>query len=973
MFFRKLIIVTVCLIIPALSHAQDNIRYWTTNWNFEEIDVAKLNDRLDKIGLSLPIAMTGEVSVKLKVSVPLNALTDSTKYRIEGTAKSQQLTLEQLVLDQFQADIRLRDGVMIVDEIQAVMKTAENQNSTLANSDSGGSLKGAARIEISPLGKISAELNANSVPIKPLHDLILAFSNNDQLPISGTATGMIKWNAPVDEIRDLSQWQATANLWIDQLVRGEHVPLDVVTSEMTISKGVLRADNLKVTSAQAKELLAFVRGEVELAGRNRFALAIRADDLPLGAIAGIAGIPETQFASGMMDLDATASGELSAMQWKVKGRVASPNLNVVGFDLGLVEHSIEFDQRHFLVQPITRTERAADSLAIDRISAEYELKESQIVLSDIAANVFGGTVSGEAAIDRNGAHPSHVDLQWSGLNPTFNANLFSLANVEITAKSSGKVDWKIPAGQWDQPANQSGTATVGLSSIQVGSSNVGAINVQLNNQSGDFQLSASGTLFGGEVTITTTRSVSGAASWQDILTPPDGLDPGDLDLSADGVQIEALVNAIPKRVHSIDPWRQLRGRVNVRSRLRGSRAGGFESEFSAQLSSLSIGDIVLTRELQLKGSTKDGMLTLADALGSYAGGRLSARGRWRLDGGDGLMDVQVAAIDARKSLFLISETVANQVEGKLSAQLHLVGSEDSIRIRGAVQASDAVVAGFPLGDTHSGVIGSYSLGHGAWSAEFPAVVGTVAGGRFTGDAHLRSSYRASRFALQSKWSFNRVDFAELMLQAGGSQSSIASGQAKGELVLEGDSIAGISDLRGSFKTELDGTESYAIPGLKEAQRFLGAIPLAGIRVEEGRMNGTIAGGRARIEEFVIRSPQLRLWAEGSVLLSNQRMDLEAVVSTGNFRSNQLVDAYLQTVAISYVEPIAILIRVNRLLSNRTIYVDVNGTLSDPTLRLKPLATLRDEVARYVLSELLGINCSLLGGAGASSNPLDQDR
>src|SRR5690606_18578445 len=114
------------------------------------------------------------------------------------------------------------------------------------------------------------------------------------------------------------------------------------------------------------------------------------------------------------------------------------------------------------------------------------------------------------------------------------------------------------------------------------------------------------------------------------------------------------------------------------------------------------------------------------------------------------------------------------------------------------------------------------------------------------------------------WSFERVNVAKLISDGGGGSSSYAIGQVQGSLTLGGEGIASYSDLRGEFKTELAGSQAAAIPGLREAQRFLGAIPLAGIRIEEGRLEGAIAGGRARIDEFVLSSPQLKMWADGFV-------------------------------------------------------------------------------------------------------------
>jgi hypothetical protein len=50
--------------------------------------------------------------------------------------------------------------------------------------------------------------------------------------------------------------------------------------------------------------------------------------------------------------------------------------------------------------------------------------------------------------------------------------------------------------------------------------------------------------------------------------------------------------------------------------------------------------------------------------------------------------------------------------------------------------------------------------------------------------------------------------------------------------------------------------------------------------------------------------------------------------------------------------VATLIEINQIVSNRTIHLRYSGLLSDPRVRLKPLAILREEAARFLLRELL---------------------
>ncbi|TWU27091.1 AsmA family protein [Novipirellula galeiformis] len=952
---------------------QGNTRYWTTNWNFDSIDVKQLNRRLAQMGVGIPIEMEGIVSVNFKVSVPLNAITDGRKYRFEGLVRSSRLQLERVGLEDFQSHLRVADGVMTIDQIQAKLSegTASGVPNRVAerkrNASRVGTVSGSATLQLSPIGDIDASLMTESVAIEPLHQLLLTIQNrDDREPLDGVVSGELQFRAPLKEIRDIRLWNAKTNLRIAGLSRGDALPLDVDPASISIADGVLRADDLQVRSTEAPELSARVRGRVELIKQQRFALAIRADNLPLEVLTRIAGASPSRFGEGQVDVDATASGELASRKWDLKGRVASPKLRVAGVDLGLIEHAFEFDEQHLRLAPLrSLAGQNRSDLILQEVSANYQLSAQQWLLSNVDARLFGGEITGDASLALDKRERSKLNLKWRGLTPTVNAQLFSLADVVISASSSGEIAWTIPAGDWSRLDDQSGKLDVRLESIKVGEATVGELHLAIAKNADELQLKADGNLFGGEVTVVTRSDVISGMTWRDLWQRP-----AQIDLSLDALRLDRLIASVPRQVLVSPRYRQLRGQVSADIEWTGTphakaSDSPWESEMTVQLEHLSMGSVLLTRRLDASVRTQGSSVTIDNVSGNYARGRVTARGQWNLVENDGHLDVQVDSVDATDSIHLVSESVAKRVQGKLSGQFHLTGGR-SIRARGAVQASDAFVAGVPVGNANCGLLASYSLRSGQWDASFSSIKGNVARGQLMGQAKIKSSYRPKRFDLASRWSFERVNFAKLISDAGGGNSSYAIGQVRGSLTLAGEGIASHSDLRGQFKTELAGSQAAAIPGLSEAQRFLGAIPLAGIRVESGRLEGTIAGGRARIDEFVLSSPQLKMWAEGFVQLDSNRMDIEAVISTGNFETSQLTALYLQAASFTALSPVSLLIRINQLLSNRTIYVDVGGTLADPKLKLRPLATLRDEVARYLIAEVLGLNCAAL----SSGNPFD---
>ncbi|TWU34206.1 translocation/assembly module TamB domain-containing protein [Novipirellula artificiosorum] len=966
--------VVLPLVTTPIAAAQANNRYWTTEWHFDQVDVQTMNLRLHRLGLGVPIEMQGKVSVDLTVSVPWTALTDAKSYRIEGMIRSDQLRLEKLVIDDFRSTLDLSNGVMSIENLRGRLVDGSSKRPITAK----GEVTGQANLQLSPLGSIEVSITTSEIPILPLHDLVLAASRTSsevqiaptqlastdaQKQLSGLATGSLHFRAPLNQLQNIAAWTTTANLEINGLSRGGSMPLNLSTGAISVDRGILTADRMQLTSPEVAELTATVRAQVELNEQQRFSAAIRSNDLPLGVLSNLFGFDQDRLAKGTLDIDARASGTLSRRQWDASGRVASPRLEVVGVSLGLLEHEFSFDHQHFRLQPATIPNTAeVPERVIESIEADYSLRDQQWSLSKLAACVFGGEVTGKATLALAALGTHQLDLQWSELSPVFNANLLSLAKVSITGISSGEIRWTVPAGQWDLPAKQDGMLEIAVSSIKIGGAEVGDLRMSVVNRDQKLQLSAEGDLFGGDVTVITTAAITEKTTWQDLMR-----NPINARVSANSIQLDQIVEVLPASVLPDSRYDRLKGRLtaeaNLTAPLQSVSSEQVEADLQLRLDNVALGPVQLTNGLEISARLRDQIVWIDRISGTYAGGRIEATGRWDWKSqagpvGNGRLELRVAAIDASQAMQLISKSLAESIDGTLSGNLRVTGGEQ-LRARGAVQTSDASFKGLMLGNVHSGVIASYTVPSGRWEVGLISIDGTLARGRVRGKATFDSAYRPGRFDMQTELGFDRVDFNELIAEAGGGVSTMAQGQIRGSLVLGGKSIAGLSDLRGSFETELDGSQAAAIPGLRDAQRFLGAIPLSGIRIDEGRLNGTVSGGRARIKEFALASPHLRVWADGFVQLASGRMEVDAVISTGNFEANQLADAYLQLVALDFVSPLALLIRINRLLSNRTIYVDARGPVSNPRLSLKPLATLRDEAVRYILRDLLGL--SLAGG------------
>ncbi len=938
-------------------------RYWTTNWSFQDVDVQNLLARLNSIGLEIPVDAEGDVSVAFTVSVPWTSLRDGKAYRFQGRIRSKRLRLEHLLLEDFDADVTYRDGVLNLADVQGRwtdnrqldpsvgLPVADSDNdSGQATAPTGGSFKGNASVEVLPRGDFQATLQADSLPIGPLHDLLLSVNKQaDARAVGGIVSGDLQFRAPVDQLREVTRWTVDADLQIDDFGYDGAVPLSADTGRIRIRDGIIHLDEVHVTSSAAPDIRIDLAAQLELIDRRRFQFRIRANDAPLETFSEIA-VPGGSLARGKLDLDAEGRGELGSGAsatpvWDISGRVGSPMLSVLGQPLGLLEHQFRFDQQQLEFVAIdTDTGAEREAMLLKQFSAQYRLEPDVLEMSDLSARLFGGTLRGDAVLARKPSGEHQFHLTWQDLQPVFRTGLWFPADVELTAITSGDVQWTVAADAMDRPASHRGVARLRVAELSIGEAKVGDVQMEVRAGGETIQLQGEGTLFGGGFRVETSSDVVGEDSWQTLLSRPPTL-----HVNAEAMDLGAVV-----RVLQPDARRRWDGKLSAKVDFLPDAAmpATFQPKLIVSASALTVDGQRLSRRFDAQLKLRGNEIAIERAHGTFAGGRFAADGRWSLGTGPGQVQVRISGIDASKALMFLSATAADRADGKVSGSFSVANGE-RLRIRGAITSRESYFFAVPTGDVNSGLVASVSRDLRRWEVRLPSIHGQLAGGRITGDAKLSSSsLRPGSMDLASHWKARKVDFGELLASVG-SSSRIAHGRLTGSLSLGGQGIRSVDDLAGRFDAGLNATQASAVPGLLGADRYLGIITLGGTQFDEGYIQGVIGGGAANINEFWLRADRVRVWADGMVRLVDVRMDLDVVISTGSFgigNANLLV--FMSQLAIQSVLPVATLLEISRLLSNRTIHLDIRGPLSDPRTRIKPVETIREEAARFLLRELL---------------------
>ncbi len=941
-------------------------RRWTTSWSFQDINVGKLQSRLESIGIEIPIDAVGEVSVTFDVGIPVTRLNDPRAYRLSGRLLSKRLRLDDLLLQDFAADVLYEDGVMSLDRVGGRWTDAAGESGA-------GNFDGAATLALKPRGDATVKLKLQSLVIGPLYDLITKVNQpggeisgrsnlvdarrngpqrNAPESVVGTVTGEIDWVAPLETLGDVAKWNANADLQIQDFRIDESLPLTIQTGPVVIRQGFVMADQVQVSSSENESLRLVVATQVELKDRKRFTFQVRGDDVPMDVLSTMAargtGAIGEKAVEGKVDIDLAGQGELALNTWKVNGRVGSPELRIFQQDLGLIEHQLEFDSTHLEITPI-HPERQSPRMLLRRIAANYQLSDESLDITEMDAEVFGGKITGDVGVPLGDAGNYDVGVTWTNIQPSINAAAIlpaglAASTVKIDAVTSGKVDWSFPVDRWDFPAEHRGTVTAEVTGLSIGKADVGNFTLAIDANPGSIDLAGEGKLFGGSFSVETTSPTDAAESWSAWIHK---FPIGDLRISS------ARLDQLAPALNPLET-RRFRGTVSANVSIKPTIQGDDDAHVIIQFQSrdFAIDGRSISRSMNANIHLDGQTILIRRASGSYAGGRIDASGSWNLAGGGQTFQVNFSGIDASRAALPFSEGVSSRIAGIVSGSVTVAGEND-YRIRGMLHARESGLFSFATGNIHTGIAGSLSGDLSRWRINMPSISGELAGGQVNGRVLMNSSTGlAGAFDLDSQWSAQRADFGQLISEAG-STTTLARGMITGALSLSGKRIRSVNDLSGRFAAEIGQTEASAVPGLLKADQFLGVLSLARTQFDRGEINGSIGRGAYNIEEFWLRSDRVRVFAEGRIGISDLRMDMDAVVSTGSFAGdNAKIMALAAQLAVEAFIPISAIVELNRLFSNRTIFLGVSGPSSDPQVRLKPVETLRQATARFLVREAM---------------------
>lgn len=443
MLFRLIPLLAVLLTVASASSAfaqpgenreAGQVRYFSRQWTFEDVDIGKLIARLERVGIDVPLAVDGQITATLSVGVPWNALRDARAWRASGRLTSPRLTVEAITVEAAALGLSYRDGVLSLSELEV----------RLPSDDEGppGRVAGAADMALVPRGDLEAELVVDRLPLAPIASLVEGLP-----PIAGRLTGKLSARAAVDQLRDVGAWTASGPIEVSGFTLREAASVDA-TAVVELTSGVVTARELQLQSGNLS-----VEGEGELSLAEKLAWS-----LDLEAIA-----PEVQELFTLLESYLDADDLARARELVVQGglRGSAELSGVVGQERFNVAGQVQLTEVRLNIPEALVELGMLPELTFPELAFRYLRTDNQWEFSEIVGRLAGGQIAGATSIPVD-AGTFTASLDWARVNL---AELLEPAAFRDSV-ASGEAAVEAPWAEIGDASKYKLQATVNLQDIQ---------------------------------------------------------------------------------------------------------------------------------------------------------------------------------------------------------------------------------------------------------------------------------------------------------------------------------------------------------------------------------------------------------------------------------------------------------------------------------------------------------------------------
>jgi uncharacterized protein involved in outer membrane biogenesis len=869
---------------PAQPKKDDEPTTLDATIRLRDIEVSELLDRL-KVNLGYKIS--GKVSVEASMAVPVGRVASAAAYQFGGKVSSPALTFEGLTVRDVSAKMTYQNGKFTLTDLSGKIDQPGKADAAP------GTFKGTASAAVNPPGDAGANLTFDRIPLGEVLRALPDFTAD----VRGTVSGKAGVKVPFEKRNEATAWSGSAYLTSGELVVEGRTAKDVHFAA-EVAKGVLA---LKDAGLSLEGIPVTGEGTLGLTGKYPFSATVRTTGTSITDLRKL--VPEVEIPApveGVLETESRVEGTASPFTFTATGQVTASKLTL------------------------------ARSTA-NHISMKWQVTTEKLTVSELKAEVFGGSVTGSADVPFDREKTGSFNVGFKDVDAGAASELVPDFPVRITGKVSGKVAGAIPAARPGE--SRVGNLDVDLTAPKLTVQGVPAERLvgkaAIKNKAVEYALE--GKALGGSFEI--KGRYPGQKKEKD--KGGGGRDRGSFRLT--GLDLSRIAPEV-----GFQTLAPLHGRVDA--------SFDFENDLSAgsgrvAVTGLRWGNQLIAREVTGMLILREGVLELAEVNGRVAGGELRARATVRLNEPTrNFFSVSLNGVDAKRLLAPVTDA-AGLIDGPLTVVVRgRLGRE--VRASGTLSLPRGTVAGAQVSDLR-----------------VPFEVSSAPGGygRLTvHEAAANAGSGRARADVTVDWGFEtRVDgliqFTDVPLRtvvpALEENALFGNGRITGRFTLAGKHMRSIDDLTGTLVARLNNTSVKEIPILRQVTPFLNPSGLVK-PFQAGDVRGTLAGGVFRVQRLTLANPAAQLFAEGTITTTG-RIDLDVVAHTGaigpEVRALQLFGLGLPLVG---PVPLTLIRDVSDFLSNRTIRLTITGTTSNPIVRVNVGALLTDEAVRFFLSRYI---------------------
>lgn len=789
-------------------------RFVEVNVKMDSVDLALL---VKGLGLKLPFAVGGLLSYQVQAFVPLDTSDDFKTYRVKGSAHVAQFRLANIELEELGGNMDYSDGVLRLQDVKARITGLPVPGKAAA----AGSFQGAARLQLVPIGELTADMKLDQIPLSRLAGLAGATGRMD-----GGFSGTVVARVPADKLRVVNAWEAVAKITTQRLLVFGWTVQDG-HGEVRLKQGLLSSADLHAR-LEGTEITG--SGELRLANPYRYRGKIALRDWDLSSIQRLdpAVRPAVQI-EGRFSTTADAQGTLQPLTLSTAGTGNADDVTV---------YAVKFKN----------------------IAYTWKSENDRVTLEKVRAHMYEGTVDGRAIIPLQPAVAGSVDLRTAEMDVGALAKALPALPFTMEGRAGGTLQGTLAAAAPDKERAVAWDLDLQAARLRIQGIPTEQLKATIGYRQGTVDYRVEGKTLGGRLNL-------------DGQVPPTAAIPGKVSREGRLRVQRARLSGVSEIFHLRPELLPLRGLfdLDIKFRHEGPDRAPVGAGLAVvtrprwgemEVASLLQGEVLLTRQ----------ELRLRDITASLGEGVLHSQLAFNLRRLEqSWFTLSLEGVEASRAL-ASWPNLAGKVEGPLEAHLRgrlgreWSGSGDLFLSRGKVMGADVADWRLPL-------TWNFAPAEGRGEVTCRETTARLATGRATGQATV---HWGSGLRLDGQLRFFNVELRTLLRQ-GSESTPFGNGRVTGRFDFAATEAHSLNDLTGSLEATLTQNQAFQFPVLRQIAPFLGIQSSS--TFESGELRARLARGAFRIQNLQLQRPSLQVSIEGNVALAGP-LDLDVTAKTG---------------------------------------------------------------------------------------------